>query len=53
MAFVAEQAGGKATTGDERILELQPESLHQRVPLVIGSPQDVDLYESYFRGDLP
>lgn len=37
LAFIVEQAGGKATTGHKRILEIQPESLHQRVPLYIGS----------------
>jgi fructose-1,6-bisphosphatase I len=37
MAFIAEQAGGMASTGSQRILEVQPEKLHQRVPLYIGS----------------
>ena len=41
MAFIAEQAGGAATDGSRRILDLVPESLHQRVPLVIGSADDV------------
>lgn len=42
MAFLAEQAGGAATDGRQRILDLQPETLHQRVPLVIGCARDVD-----------
>ncbi len=42
MAFLVEQAGGAATDGVRRILDLQPESLHQRVPLVIGSKADVE-----------
>jgi fructose-1,6-bisphosphatase I len=42
MAFLAEQAGGAATDGARRILDLQPESLHQRVPLAIGSKADVE-----------
>jgi fructose-1,6-bisphosphatase I len=42
MAFLAEAAGGKATDGSRRILEIQPTSLHQRTPLVIGSAEDVD-----------
>ena len=42
MAFLAEAAGGKATDGTHRILEIQPTSLHQRIPLVIGSAADVD-----------
>lgn len=41
MAFIAEQAGGAATDGFRRILDIQPESLHQRTPLVIGSRDDV------------
>ncbi len=41
MAFIVEQAGGVATTGYQRILELAPLSLHQRVPLIMGSAHDV------------
>jgi fructose-1,6-bisphosphatase I len=41
MAFIAEQAGGSATDGTHRILDLQPVELHQRTPLVIGSREDV------------
>ena len=41
MAFILEQANGAASTGRERILDLQPESLHQRVPLVMGSSEAV------------
>ncbi|MEE8586998.1 MAG: class 1 fructose-bisphosphatase [Acidobacteriota bacterium] len=50
LALVVEQAGGKATTGRQRIMDIQPESLHQRVPLVIGSPEEVDLYLEYAAG---
>ncbi len=42
MAFLAEAAGGKATDGTRRILEISPTSLHQRTPLVVGSADDVD-----------
>lgn len=42
MAFLAEAAGGKATDGRRRILDIQPTSLHQRTPLVIGGASDVD-----------
>ncbi len=42
MALLAEQAGGAATDGRRRILDLQPEALHQRIPLVIGSKRDVE-----------
>ena len=40
LAFVAERAGGAGSSGQERILDIQPESLHQRVPLMLG-PADV------------
>ncbi len=42
LAFIAEQTGGKAETGSGRIMEVQPQSLHQRTPLVIGSSENVD-----------
>ena len=42
LAFIAEQAGGKATDGQSRVMEIQPESLHQRVPFFVGSSQMVD-----------
>ncbi len=41
MALISEQAGGRATTGSERILDIEPKTLHQRVPLIIGSREDV------------
>ena len=41
MAFIAEQAGGSATDGSRRILDIVPRELHQRTPLVIGSREDV------------
>ena len=50
LAFIVEQAGGRATNGNQRILELQPESLHQRVPLFIGSEDDVKLAEKFVNG---
>lgn len=42
IAFIIEQAGGKASTGTERILEIRPQELHQRVPAIIGSTTMVD-----------
>lgn len=45
LAFIAEQAGGAATDGRRRILEIEPTELHQRTPLVIGSKDDVALVE--------
>ena len=47
LAFVVEQAGGRASTGNQRILDIQPEKIHQRVPLFIGSLQDVTLAEEF------
>lgn len=46
-AFVVEAAGGRASTGSERILDIRPRALHQTVPLAIGSSSDVALYDSY------
>lgn len=42
MAYLIEQAGGKASTGKQNILDIVPESIHQRSPIVLGSPNDVD-----------
>jgi len=50
LAMVVEQAGGRASTGTMRILEVEPKGLHQRVPLLIGSPEDVSLAEACIQG---
>jgi fructose-1,6-bisphosphatase I len=50
LAFVVERAGGKATTGTSRILEVEPKKLHQRVPLIIGSRRDVETAEAFIQG---
>ena len=47
MAMIVEQAGGAATTGLERILDLQPTGLHQRVPVMLGSKNEVERVASY------
>lgn len=47
MAYIIEQAGGRATDGKNRIMDLKPEGLHQRVPCFMGSPQDVLEAESF------
>jgi len=48
MAFLTEQAGGLATTGTQRILDVQPKSIHQRLPVFLGSKDDVeDLIKCY------
>jgi fructose-1,6-bisphosphatase I len=49
LAMVVEQAGGAASTGMERILDIQPISLHQKVPLILGSRDDVREYNSFFK----
>lgn len=47
MAMIIEQAGGLASTGRERIRDLQPSSLHQRVPVILGSRSEVERIERY------
>ena len=53
-ALIAEQAGGKASDGFRRTMEIQPESLHQRTPFIVGSKHMVEKAEyfmSYFSKD--
>jgi len=47
MSMLIEQAGGASTTGRVRILDIQPTDLHQRVPVIIGSKNEVDLVTGY------
>lgn len=42
VAFIAEQAGGVATSGTQRILDIEPESIHQRTPLAVGSVVEME-----------
>ncbi len=49
LAFVIEQAGGRATTGLVDILDIVPKKLHQRTPLIIGSKKDVAKVESFIQ----
>ncbi|XP_056138035.1 fructose-1,6-bisphosphatase 1a [Lampris incognitus] len=49
MAFIMEQAGGMATTGSQNILDIQPVSIHQRVPVVMGSPDDVQEFLAIYK----
>ena len=51
LAFVAEHAGGGATTGTRKVLDVIPDSLHARVPFAIGSTEEVALYERFARGE--
>jgi fructose-1,6-bisphosphatase I len=50
LAFIVENAGGAASDGRTRTLEIIPESLHQRSPLYIGSKDDVRLAEEFLAG---
>ncbi|OHE54850.1 MAG: fructose-bisphosphatase [Thermodesulfovibrio sp. RBG_19FT_COMBO_42_12] len=52
IAFIAEQAGGYATTGTQRMLDIQPEHLHQRVPLIVGNKSEVLRYEDFLRKEV-
>jgi fructose-1,6-bisphosphatase I len=45
IAFIAEQAGGMAIDGERRILEIQPESIHQRTPVLIGSKVEIEEFQ--------
>ncbi|NEW37424.1 class 1 fructose-bisphosphatase [Nocardia cyriacigeorgica] len=49
VAFIVEQAGGAASTGSERVLEVAPHDPHQRVPLIFGSRHEVERIERYHR----
>lgn len=49
IAFLAEQAGGAASDGQRRILDLEPTNLHQRTPLIVGSQYEMDIFHSYVR----
>ena len=49
MSFIVEQAGGAASTGRERILDIQPKKLHQRVPVIMGSKNEVERVVGYHR----
>jgi fructose-1,6-bisphosphatase I len=51
MSFLAEQAGGKGSTGFERVLDIVPEAVHQRVPLFVGSTKEVEYLESKLQGN--
>jgi fructose-1,6-bisphosphatase I len=48
IAFLIEQAGGGATTGTQRVLEVVPENIHQRVPMIFGSSREIRRVEAYY-----
>jgi len=50
MGIIVEQAGGRASNGKDRILDIVPTSLHQRTPLFVGSTEDVCIAEEFIQG---
>ncbi len=50
LAFVAEQAGGMASDGQQRILDKKPKAMHERTPLIIGSRDEVDRVLYFMKG---
>jgi len=48
IAFLIEQAGGAATTGIQRILDIQPQNIHERIPMIFGSKHEVELVVQYY-----
>ncbi|MFA5590714.1 MAG: class 1 fructose-bisphosphatase [Lysobacteraceae bacterium] len=51
MGFIVEQAGGAASTGRERIMDVQPHTLHQRIPVIMGSKNEVERVAAYHAED--
>ncbi len=53
LAFIIEQCGGKASTGVQRILDIKPKQIHQRIPFIVGSYDDVSDYIEFINGKHP
>ncbi len=51
LAFIIEQAGGLATDGEKRIMEIVPEAIHQTTPIYIGSPQNVEMVKTFLQAN--
>ena len=51
LAMICEQAGGKATNGKKRILDIKPEGVHERSELYIGSAKMVDKLMNFLKGN--
>ena len=49
LGFIAEQAGGAASDGWQRVMEIQPKAMHDRTPLIIGSKDEVERVLSFLR----
>jgi fructose-1,6-bisphosphatase I len=50
LSYIVEQAGGAATNGRQRVLDIEPTSLHQRSPLFLGSAEDVGIVLEFLGG---
>jgi fructose-1,6-bisphosphatase I len=50
MSWLVEQAGGAATNGKQRILDIQPKKLHERVSVILGSRNEVERVTAYHAG---
>jgi len=53
LSMLIEQAGGRASDGSARILDIKPKQIHERTPIVLGSKEDVFECEDFLRGDHP
>lgn len=53
LGYLVEAAGGRASTGLERVVDIVPTDIHQRVPFVVGSTQDVEQYEKFLKTGKP
>lgn len=53
IAMIAEQAGGSASDGEQRILDIQPEDVHQRTPLIVGSRVEMQRLNELFGTYVP
>jgi fructose-1,6-bisphosphatase I len=51
MAFLAEQAGGMAVDGVNRVMDIEPDHLHQRIPFFCGSRNDVQVVQEIFESE--
>ncbi len=52
VAWIAEQAGGFATDSRQRILDIEPEEVHQRTPLIVGSQVEMEAFESLMKSEM-
>ena len=49
VALIIEQAGGRAIDGKQGILSIKPKNLHQRVPIFVGSEEDINMIEKFIK----